>query len=175
MFNRQIMLLSVAGPETSIKATRAHLSGDHNFFAHFDGPFRVERYTHDGFKGKKKYLGADLVRSPHGYRHFTQRLGYNTYHMVSVAMDEGFIPVLNETALELALQMPRYTTPFIREWVPWMAKKLCAGDRHSGATLEVCDGCQTFSGMLYLHTDGFDELVSSGLRNRHLTIPRRVA
>src|SRR5205823_2783110 len=105
-----------------------------------------------------------------GYDCFKVRLGYNTWHMLAVSRREGFMPVLSEVALYLALRQPTINTPFLRDWLPWLTTRLM-----EEKLLVILDGFQTQSAMLLASNQPLDDLVSMGLRNGDISIPRRTA
>ena len=104
-----LMLASVAGAHTSIKAFRAALStGNTRFRSTLPSP---------------QYI-RDLSRWSGGYDVHTHRLGCRTWHLVAVARQPGLIPQLDDLSLWKELSSPRFTTPLLQSWVLWMREEL---------------------------------------------------
>jgi hypothetical protein len=160
----QIMLLSVAGPETAIKAVNACLVSNQSARFEADVPLRTFR-TFESSEGEERYCPT-LARSPEGYDTYKSRLGYNTWHLLALSKRDGFMPCVSETALDRQLRSPRFSTPLLRSWAPWLARKLGEA-KH----LLLLDGFQTRAALLQAGTPELDELVSCGLRDGHLSIP----
>jgi hypothetical protein len=160
----QVMLLSVAGAETAIKAVNACLASNVNARFEADVRLRSSR-TVESPEGEERYCPT-LVRAPEGYESHKSRLGYNTWHLLALSKRDGLMPCVSATALNRQLHSPRFATPLLRSWVPWLAAKLGEA-RH----LTLLDGFQTRAALLKAGTPELDELVSCGLRDGHLSIP----
>jgi hypothetical protein len=154
LHGREILLLSVAGSETSVKALTAGLrSSDKD-------QQRLEYTAHVG-----DVNSSSLVRSPLGYRVHRQKLSYGLWHVLYLAQREDFLPVLTEQSLWQRLQSTSFTTPLLRDWTPWLYRRM------KGRQLLVeltQSGCQ--AGLLAADSDALDELVSEGIRLGHLSI-----
>jgi hypothetical protein len=165
-FGTYVEALSVVGPQTSLKALRACLCS--NVAATFY-PSQNMTWHSDG-REARWCRPASMSRQPMGYEIRIVRLGYDSWHLLAQSREPGFMPVLSEPALNKALRSPQYTTPFLREWLPWMAEELatCLNPK-----LRLLDGFQTQSALLTATTPDLDELVGRGLREGEIRIPAK--
>jgi hypothetical protein len=150
----EIMLLSVAGAETSVKALTAGLRSSGRDQRRVDYKVQVGDVDH-----------ARLVKCPDGYHVYRTKLGYGLWHVLCVAKRDGLMPVLTEASLWQLLQGDQFTTPLLQEWIPWLYREM----KGNGGIVELKQvGCN--AGLLLADNDGLDELVSRGIRQRHLRI-----
>jgi type III restriction/modification enzyme restriction subunit len=154
LHEREILLLSVIGPETSVKALTAGLRSSGR------DQKRIEYSASVG-----GIEGRDLGRCSDGYRVYRAKLDYDHWHVLFLAKREGFMPVLTDEALWRHLQGEQFTTPLLREWIPWL--KTALQRRESVVCLDQ-SGCQ--AGIVLAENSDLDELVSQGLKNGSLTI-----
>src|SRR5437868_13306957 len=83
LYSDEILLLSVVGPETSVKALTAGLR------ASGQDQQRIEYSAHIG-----AVHGTRLTKCPAGYRVYRTKLDYGLWHILGLARREGFLPVL---------------------------------------------------------------------------------
>ncbi len=155
----EILLLSVVGPETSVKALTAGLrsSGKEQR--------RVEYSSHVG-----RVQGSALSPCPDGYRVHRTRLDYGLWHVLCLAKRAGFMAAMTEDALWQHLQGSQFTTPLLRQWICWLTRKM----KERGAIVELTQsGCQ--AGIVLADDAVLDELVSAGIKAGHLAIGRQTA
>src|ERR1700745_1230628 len=114
LWGDEIMLLSVAGPETSIKAINACLVS--KVSVRFDSEVQIRKGRSLENPGWERCCPS-MVRHPTGYETYKSRLGYNMWHLLALSKAEGFMPCLSETALHQTLRSPRYSTPYLRAWI----------------------------------------------------------
>jgi hypothetical protein len=150
----EILLLSAVGPETSVKALTAGLRSAGKDQKRIDYSVSVGN-VHSGH----------LAKSKDGYRIYRSKLEYGLWHVLCVAKRDGFMPVLTEDTVWQLLQQDQLTTPLLREWVPWLCRRM----KEKGTLVELTQtGCQ--AGLLVADSDTLDSLVSEGIQNRHLHI-----
>jgi hypothetical protein len=150
----QIMLLSVAGAETSVKALTAGLRSSGRDQRRVDYRVRLGDLQH-----------ARLLKCPDGYHVHRTKLRYGLWHVLCVAKRDGLMPVMTEASLWRLLQGDHFTTPLLQGWIPWLYKEMKA----TGAIVELKQaGCN--AGLLLADSDGLDKLVSRGIRQRRLRI-----
>jgi hypothetical protein len=164
LLENRIALLSVAGPETAVKAVNACLQSNVNSRFEFDQDIRVGRKP--GSEGWSRYCPT-MERDKAGYETHKTRLGFNTWHLLAVSKLPGFMPVLSESALNRELRSPLFTTPFLREWVPYLSDKLAEAE-----LLQVLPGFNTTCAFLKAGTPELDEAVTVGVSEGHLKIGR---
>ena len=170
------MLLSVAGPETSIKAINACLVS--KVSVRFDSEVQIRKARSLDGPGWESCCPS-MVRHPAGYETYKSRLGYNMWHLLALSKADGFMPCMSETALHQTLRSPRFSTPYLRAWVPWLAQQMITGaDRLASdpvKLLHLLDGFQTSAALLQATTDDLDQLVTMGIFDGILTIPKEAA
>jgi hypothetical protein len=154
LYTNEILLLSVAGAETSVKALTAGLRSSGKTQK------RIDYAAHVG--GITTNL---LTRCLEGYHMHRTKLGYGLWHVLCLAKREGFMPVMTEEALCHILQGEQFTTPLLRDWMPWLYQKMKIHDVIIPLTQS---GCQ--AGLLLADNDALDKLVTEGIRKRHLQI-----
>jgi hypothetical protein len=155
----EILLLSVFGPETSVRALTAGLRSSGR------DQKRVEYSAHVGSIAK----GA-LTKCPDGYRVHRTRLAYGFWHALFLAKRDGFMPVLTEETLWQHLQGSQFTTPLLREWAAWLYRRM----KDQKAVVELTQsGCQ--AGLLLADNDALDKLVTEGIQGGQLAISGRRA
>jgi hypothetical protein len=147
-----VLMVSVAGPESSVKAVAAGLRS--NVLVEFV-------IDHPGVYSHRP------VRHESGYKVLTSRLDGNYWHMLVVADVPGFLPILDDASLWQELKTDRFTTPLVRSWIPWLRKRM--EEERLLARIRQC-GCN--AGLLVATTDQLDELVTQGLETGEISIPR---
>jgi hypothetical protein len=155
LHEHEILLLSIVGPETSVKALTAGLRASGTEQARLEYSVRVGTVDRRG-----------LCRCPEGYRIYRARMDFGLWHLLCLARKNGFLPVLTEEAVWQRLQSEPFTTPLLRAWMPW----LCPALKEQGALVELTQcGCQ--AGLLLADNDTLDAVVSAGLQEDHLRLP----
>jgi hypothetical protein len=153
LHEREILLLSVIGPETSVKAVTAGLRSSTR------DQERIEYTIHLG-----NINATNLTKCPQGYGVHRAKLGYGLWHALFLGKRPGFLPVLSEASLWHQLNSSQFTTPLLREWVP----RLYAEMLNEQIVPLVQAGCH--AGLVMTDTAALDKLVTHGLRKKHLTI-----
>src|SRR5262249_25165475 len=93
------------------------------------------------------------------------KMDYGLWHVLCMAKREGFLPVVSDETVWRHLQGNQFTTPLVREWIPWLCKEMTK----KGLIIPLSQGgCQ--AGLVLIDNDALDDLVSSGTRNGHLVI-----
>lgn len=158
-----IYLLGIIGYSQQIKAIRAALGSKHvqkfrssGLTATRTGPKGVvetSRWTHD------------LTRHDGKYTMTTHRLGFGWVHALFTSRDPSFLIDDSENGLWHSLNRPEFTTPILRQWMPYFAKKLTEADRFSPLYGHRCS-CAT----LNTTSDALDEIVKSGCNDGAFSI-----
>jgi len=146
-----MMLTSVVGPGTSLKALHAALACKGEVALFPEMPSGCNDYC--------------LLYDSAGYQRHLCKIAPGWFQMMLVSRSVGFMPTLNAAALWGLLTSEAYTTPLLRSWLPWVQQTLL--DREMLLPLR-CFGCQC--GWLKATNDDLDEVVSEGLRTRKLVI-----
>jgi hypothetical protein len=161
----ELLLVSLVAPTQNIKQIRAILNGGAKALVMAGGvkvnqPSREEYYAHSPGK---------LTPSADGYQTFTHKLAYGQGHALFLTRSPGFMKVVTTESLWQELNNVRFTTPLLKEWMPYLGKALRADDLLEEAHVFNCS-----SGILSASTRHVDDIVSLALRDGHLRIPRPV-
>jgi len=155
----EILLLSVTGAETSVKALTAGLRSSGKDQKRIDYSAQVGNVSR-----------TRLKKCPSGYRTYRTKLDYGLWHVLCLARREGFLPALTEESVWRLLQQDPFMTPLLREWLPWLYAEM----KERGTIVELTQsGCQ--AGLLLVENDALDTLVSEGIREGHLRINDQAA
>lgn len=160
----ELLLLSIFADQMRVKAIRSILSpGGAKVVANASG-VHVNR---PGDEDWRSHTPGRLYPSPAGYQCHNHKLGYGMAHALFITRSPGFMKVVTEESLWQELKNVRFTTPILREWMPYIEKTL----RHE-ESLEDANvfGCQC--GILSATTKTLDKIVSEGLQQQELIIPR---
>jgi len=152
-----LLLLSATGADTAAKSVRATLYQP-DIQAEFildigDTNERMVRACY-GFGGR-----------PVSYSAAVARLAPGVIHLVALARIPGLMPNMSDDHLWAELSGPSYTTPLLRPWIPWLKEAMT---RSNG--IVVANGHQATVGVLRTEPEALDEIVSHGVRDRHLAM-----
>lgn len=150
--HNQLYLISVTGAGNTIQALAAAL-------------VKTTRVRFDGQDDEGKRI-FNPERIDGKYRCAKARLGFNTWHMVAMVDSPLLIPRLSDEALWQRLASEQFTTPVVRQWVPWLRRRMVEEEL---LTTLAGFGCQC--ALLDLDTEQLDQLVSDGLATGKLEIP----
>jgi hypothetical protein len=158
----ELLLVSLVAPAMNVKQIRAILNGGAKVICNAGGvkvkqPSREDWYAH---------APGRLTPSADGYFCYVHRLDYGLCHALYVTKMPGFMRVVTEEALWQELNDTRFTTPLLREWVPYIEVEL-----RSAELLEEAHVFNCTCGVLSAQTKHLDEIVSEGLRSGSIDIP----
>jgi len=154
LHQNEILLLSVVGPETGVKALTAGLRSSGSDQQRIDYSAQVGE-VHN----------TRLTKCPESYRVYRTKLEYGLWHVLLLSRRESFLPVLTEETVWQQLRGSRFTTPLLRSWLPWLVQ----GMKRREHIVELTQsGCQ--AGLLLVDDAALDDLVSEGVRTGHLVI-----
>lgn len=150
-----LVLLSVTGPDTAVKSVRATLYQ----------PSVEAAFVLEGDEGRhqmvKARAGFDGI--PVAYNAAKVKLASGIIHMVAVAKIPGLMPTMSDDHLWSELTSPRYTTPLLRTWIPWLKESMI-----QSGNIIVAQGFASTVGVLRIEPDELDALVSRGVKQGHL-------
>jgi hypothetical protein len=160
----QVLILGLVDYGNKIRAIRALLNS------------AAGRVTIECTGGKaRKPSDADWYgpRSPgrltagnDGYKLYVHKLEYGLVHALFVSKEPGFLPILTPEALWEELNDTRFTTPILREWMPYLEARL----REKSLLEEAwCFRCN--AGWLSASSHNLDQIVSEGLQTGQISIP----
>jgi hypothetical protein len=151
-----LLVLSATGPDTSVKAVRATL-----YQPDVEAEFALESET------TERMLKARLAfdGKPVTYTAAVTKLAPGVIHLVALAKIPGLMPDMGDEHLWAELTGPRYTTPLLRAWIPWLKSEMS-----DGGGIVIADGFAATVGVLKTEPDALDEIVSQGVRDRALSM-----
>lgn len=150
----EILLLSVIGPETGVKALTAGLRSSGR---------DQKRLVYSVQVGGVNQ--SDLAKCPEGYRIYRTKMNYGLWHVLCLAKREGFMPAVTDETIWQQLQSNRFTTPLLREWVPWLLQEMKKRKVIVELTQSGCD-----AGLMLADNETLDDMVSQGVKQKHLGI-----
>jgi hypothetical protein len=151
-----LLMLSATGPDTAVKSVRATL-----YQPDVDAEFVLE--TEPARRLHKARLAFD--GKPVTYTAGVSKLAAGVIHLVALAKIPGLMPNVSDDHLWAELTGPRYTTPLLRGWIPWLKSVLA-----QGGGIVVGEGLASAVGVLRVEPEALDEIVSQGVRDRFLTM-----
>ena len=157
----ELLMVSLFTDTVRVKAIRAILCGGAKATCHAGG-VKIGR---PGTEEWQHHIPGRLVPTEEGYTVFTHKLGYGMAHAVFLTRLPGFLKRVTEETLWQELKSTRFTTPILREWMPWIERRLRDEDR-----LEDAHGFHCQCGILSATTPSLDAIVSEGLQTRELLI-----
>jgi hypothetical protein len=163
-----IVLASVAGPQTAVKSFAAALNENCKLKVNVDG-FTVIQPDGSTLPAER-WRDFERVPGQGKYKCTMHRLGYNYVQCTSQLMDPRLTPSLTDEVLWSQLRSARFTTPLLKEWVPWLMQALL-----SGGQLEKLHAFQCQPGLLTLDDPGLDSLVTKGITEGYLHITQKEA
>jgi hypothetical protein len=151
-----VYVLSLVAPANVARAIRAAFNGQAR------SRTKIEAQGLEFSDGEQsRHYGYSTPLRPHagGYRMHAHRLGYDWVHALLIARDPTLLPCVSETALWLALNRPRFTTPILPGWMPFLVREL---QKAGGLAYLFGQNCR--AGLLTATTDDLDAAVVAGCR-----------
>ena len=149
-----LLLLSATGPDTSVKSVRATL-----YQPDVEAEFVLEsENTERMLKARTVYDGKPVT-----YSAAVTKLAPGVIHLVAVAKIPGLMPNMSDDHLWAELTGPRYTTPLLKSWIPWLKATMV-----SDGGIVVANGFVSTVGVLKTEPEELDILVAQGVKEGHL-------
>lgn len=167
--NGKLAMLSCVGYVNEIKALRAGLATGCKAAMTFrpgngSSSLKCKRGEQNCYVEQAYCLGE---RKYNGESH---RLGFNVLHAIFVARTPGLMLDATDLALWHQLKDPRYTTPVLRSWLPYIRQELVALDKLVHLDCLDCD-CMSLTAT----TNDLDTIVQAGLKDGSITITEEEA
>ena len=166
----ELLMFSIIAETQRVKQIRAALVPDKK------GKSRVSASA-SGIKtnipGREEWYACTPHRlnpSAEGYLCYQHKIGYGLAHAVFVTKSPGFIMIVTEETLWRELNTTRFTTPILRQWMPYIEKALRDCNRLEDAHVFNCH-----CGYLSATTAKLDEIVVQGLIEGKIHIPNQQA
>ena len=157
-----LLLLSVVGELHNIKRMRAILCGGVKASIN-GGGVRINQPNGEQWRARQP---GRMNATPDGYIIHTHRLGYGMMHALFLTRSPGFMKVITPDALWSELKNIRYTTPLIREWMPYIETTLREKELLEDAHVFNCT-----CGVLSATTKNLDDIVEEGIQQGIIQIP----
>jgi hypothetical protein len=159
----ELLLVSLVADTQQVKQIRAILCGGAKAVIMAGGinvnqPGKADWYAKQPCK---------LYPSEEGYQCYTHKIGYGMAHALFLTRTPGFMKVVTPESLWQELNNVRFTTPILKEWVPYIEEQLRNMSRLEDAE---CFNCKC--GILSATTTSLDEVISQGLAQDNILIPR---
>lgn len=153
--SKAVMMVSASGSESSVKAFAAALRSD-------------RRLTVDVKWSDRDVSG--LYQNREGYKVYRNRLipSLGIWQIVAVTKAPEFLPVVSEATVYELLRSDQFTTPIVREWMPYLMTKF---RQHKYLRMHAGFGCS--AGEFVGSTEDLDKIVSEGVAGGHLPIGGR--
>jgi hypothetical protein len=162
----ELLLISLVADTQRVKQIRAILCGGAKAVASASG-IKVNRPGQEDYYA---HTPGRLTISAEGYQCLTHKLGYGLAHALFMTRSPGFMKVVTSESLWKELKAIRFTTPLLKEWVPYIESELRSQERLEDAHVFNCK-----CGILTATSAKLDEIVGLGLEQRSLIIPLPVA
>ncbi|MGD0896771.1 MAG: hypothetical protein ABR915_02975 [Thermoguttaceae bacterium] len=151
-----LLVLSATGPDTAVKSVRATL-----YQPDVEAEFVLESET----TGRMLKARLAFDGKPVTYATAVTKLAPGVIHLVALAKILGLMPDMSDDHLWAELTGPRYTTPLLRAWIPWLKSAMS-----DGGGIVVANGFAATVGVLKTEPEALDEIVSQGVRDGHLAL-----
>jgi hypothetical protein len=150
----ELLLVSLIAEAQRVKQIRAILAGGAKVTIQATGV----KLTRPGDEPWQAREPGRLYPAPDGYQCQTHKLGFGLVHAMFLTRTPGFLKVVTPESLWQELNAPRFTTPLLKAWVPYLEAQLRTDER-----LEHAHGFRCQCGVLSALTRHLDEVVSQGL------------
>jgi hypothetical protein len=150
-------MLSASGPDTAVKAVRASL-----YQPAVEAQFLLDtgEDTHQILKARMAVDAAGVT-----YNAAVVKLAPGVVHLVALAKIPGLMPNISDDHLWAELTGPRYTTPLLRSWVPWLKQAMI-----DAGGIVVAQGFAAGVGVLKTEPEELDGLVTRGVKRGRLQL-----
>ena len=163
---RELLMFSCVAEAQRIKQIRAALCASETTKSQVRA---IAAGVHTNVPGRETWYASTpgtLIPTSDGYLVYTHKLGYGMAHALFVTKAQGFMMIVTPESLWRELNTTRFTTPLLKEWVPYIEKRLRADNLLEDAHVFNCT-----CGILSATTSKLDEIVTDGLKKWLITIP----
>jgi hypothetical protein len=149
-----LLMLSATGPDTAVKSVRATL-----YQPDVEAEFVLESDTIE--RMLKTKIASDS--KPVTYSAAVTKLAPGVIHLVALAKIPGLMPNMSDDHLWAELTGPRYTTPLLRNWIPWLKRRMT-----DDGGIIVASGFAATVGVLKTEPEALDALATLGVKEGYL-------
>lgn len=158
----ELLMVSLVAATQTIKQIAAILRGGARVKI-LAGGVRVKQPSQDVYYAHQP---GNMFASSDGYTVYTHKLDFGQAHALMITKAPGFMRVVTDETIWQELNDDRFTTPVLREWVPYIAQQMRGREILEEAH---CFNCNC--GYMSATTTSLDEIVSEGLRSGAIYIP----
>jgi hypothetical protein len=155
----KLYMVSLVAETQRVKAIRSILNGGAKVIIEASG-VDAKRPGHQNWGSTS--IGR-LYATEEGYNCWVNKLEYGLAHAILITRMPGFMRIVSDQTLWDELNDVRFTTPILREWLPYIEHQL----RLFGI-LEDATAFGAVCGVLNLQTPQLDDIVTTGIRRGHL-------
>jgi hypothetical protein len=158
----ELLLVSLVAPTQVVKQIRAILHGGSRTKI-IAGGIKVNQPSGEYYQAHQP---GTLFPSSDGYTTYIHKLDYGQAHALMITKAPGFMKIVTDETIWQELTDTRFTTPVLRDWVPYISKQM--RDR------EILEEAHVFNcncGFMSATTQNLDEIVTEGLRSGAIHIP----
>jgi hypothetical protein len=158
----ELLLVSLVAPTQVVKQIRAILHGGSRTKI-IAGGIKVRQPSGQPYEARPP---GHLSASADGYETHVHKLDYGQAHALMITKAPSFMKIVNDETIWQELTDTRFTTPVLRDWVPYIAKQMRSQDILEEAH---CFNCNC--GYMSATTTSLDAIVSEGLSRGDIYIP----
>lgn len=159
----ELFLLSGICPGTTVKGIRACLNSNRK--VRLSALNMILRRP-----GESSYRKPDTLNvRAGGYSCCARPLGFGQFHAAFISRTPGFMTNASDEAVWQEVNMPRFTTPVLKEWMPYVRRIL-----EENKLLTSLYGFQCNTARMKAKTKDLDEIIVRGIRNGVLKITPRI-
>jgi hypothetical protein len=158
----ELLVLSLVAEQHNVKRIRAILLGGAKAQITASG-VRTKQNSAEDWRASTP---GRMLATPDGYQVFTHKLGFGLIHALFMTRMPGFMKVVTPESLWQELKKERFTTPIIKEWMPYIEGKLREGELLEDAHVFNCN-----CGVLSAVTKQLDAIVCEGIQLGQLHMP----
>lgn len=157
----ELLLVSIVAETQRVKQIRAILAGGAKATIQAGG-VKLRRPNDEPWRATQP---GRLFPTPDGYLCQTHKLGFGQAHAMFLTRMPGFMKVVTPESLWQELNGTRFTTPILKQWMPYLEERLRADEHLDEAHVFNC-----LCGVLAATTKTLDAIVSQGLADHKLVI-----
>lgn len=158
----RLQFVSLLADGVRLKAVRAMLSGATGKATITASGMKLVK---PGYYGEKSIGNMRISNEPAGYDCHIHKLGMNLAQCMMISRAEGFMVNVTETALWNQIKDTRFTTPVLRDWLPYIKRELERRGLLNWCWIHDCK-CAT----LTANVEHLDDIVKKGLNRREIEI-----
>ncbi len=130
----ELLMVSLVAETQRVKQIRAILAGGARVTIQAAG-VKIKRPGDEPWRASHP---GRLLPTPEGYQCHTHKLGFGLAHALFLTRMPGFMKVVTPESLWQELTSTRFTTPILKDWVPYLERQLRADESLEEAHVFRC-------------------------------------